>query len=61
VFSLMVVITALPANVVDLPVANASKTIVMGYFLQSEPRIAAIGMAVEQALADGLLPGYDFK
>ena len=40
---------------------NSSTTISVGYFLQSEPRIAVIGMAIEQAQSNGLLPGYDFQ
>ena len=40
---------------------NSNTTISVGYFLQSEPRIAVIGMAIDQAQAHGLLPGYDFQ
>jgi hypothetical protein len=55
------IVTSLPADVVDLSANDSNKTIVMGYFLQSDPRIVVIGMAIEQAQADGLLPGYGFK
>jgi hypothetical protein len=42
------------------PIGDNS-TIVIGYFLQPEPRIAVIGMAIAQALSDGLLPGHGFE
>jgi len=48
----------------DAPGTNnvdSNSTIKMGYFLQSEQRIAAIGIAIDQAQSDGLLRGYDFR
>jgi hypothetical protein len=61
-------VSALPEQGVYLPAVSDSGggngsngTIAIGYFVDSEQRIAAIGMAIQQAQVDGLLPGYSFK
>jgi len=64
VLSLAVTLTtfALPvATVVIVDPVGVNTTIVIGYFLQAEPRIAVIGMAIKHAQSDGLLVGYGFE
>jgi hypothetical protein len=48
-------------NSADWQPQDSNATINIGYFLQFEPRIAAIGMAINQAQSDGLLVGYNFE
>jgi hypothetical protein len=48
-------------NSADWQPQDSNVTINIGYFLQADPRIAAIGMAIDQAQSDGLLVGYNFE
>jgi hypothetical protein len=40
---------------------DGNTTINVGYFLQFEPRIAAIGMAIDQFKSEGRLTNYVFE
>jgi hypothetical protein len=51
--------SGLPQQDVLFPAIDGNKTITFGYFLQTQPRIAAIALAVEKARAEGLLSEYN--
>lgn len=61
----VITVSAMPEQGVYLPAlkdgTRDNKTIVIGYFVNPEVRTAVIGMAIEQAQTDGLLPGYGFR
>jgi hypothetical protein len=59
--ALLVMAITIP-NAIDGGIQSVinNSTIKLGYFLQDEPRIAVIEMAITQAQSEGLLVGYNF-
>ena len=44
------------------PTSDGNSTIAIGYYITpGVPRAAAIGMAIDQATSEGLLPGYTYR